>query len=475
MDCMAIAVTDTCSIACSASASPGSGSAPLQVFFSGGGETDHCTEDLRHSWTYSASADDAVCTKTGVVTVAEAPPCSVTCSAEASAAAGTAPLAVSFSSTASAAGCDSAVVSLWDFGDGSVSTQENPSHSYGQAGTYAWTFLAEANGVTCSESGSVVVEPPSCVLQCSASGLPAAGEAPHTVHFTSTLDASGCDGEVTTLWVFGDGATALDASPEHEYTAAGAYDWTFTAEVQGQTCTASGTVTVTEACVLQCDASAAADALTVSFTAQVDASGCPEPPETTWDFGDGATGSGLTAEHAYAQPGAYAWALTAEAGGVTCSREGTVVVTAPCALTCSASADPGAGAAPLSVQFSASAQGENCTGSQAFSWDFGDGTAGSGAGPTHVYAFPGTYDWSVTASLDGATCVSGGTVTAEEGVPGDLDGDGAVSVGEIQAVINMFLEGGTVDPGADCDGDGAISLGELQNVINCFLGLPCGC
>jgi len=60
-------------------------------------------------------------------------------------------------------------------------------------------------------------------------------------------------------------------------------------------------------------------------------------------------------------------------------------------------------------------------------------------------------------------------------VPGDCDGDGSVSIGEVQKAINMFL--GILSPGCgvDCNGDGTVSIGEVQKVINVFLGLAAGC
>jgi len=45
----------------------------------------------------------------------------------------------------------------------------------------------------------------------------------------------------------------------------------------------------------------------------------------------------------------------------------------------------------------------------------------------------------------------------------------------VQQVINMFLGEAPAGNGADCDGDGVISIGEVQRVINGFLGLGGGC
>ena len=58
--------------------------------------------------------------------------------------------------------------------------------------------------------------------------------------------------------------------------------------------------------------------------------------------------------------------------------------------------------------------------------------------------------------------------------PGDCDGDGAVSIGEVQKAINMFL--GALPPGCgvDANGDGVVTIGEVQKVINAFLGVAPG-
>lgn len=72
-----------------------------------------------------------------------------------------------------------------------------------------------------------------------------------------------------------------------------------------------------------------------------------------------------------------------------------------------ASATPTSGAAPLDVQFNASASSDPDNDPLTFSWDFGDGTNGSGATPSHRYNAPGTYNAVVTVS-DGR----GGTDTA---------------------------------------------------------------
>jgi len=55
-------------------------------------------------------------------------------------------------------------------------------------------------------------------------------------------------------------------------------------------------------------------------------------------------------------------------------------------------------------------------------------------------------------------------------IPGDANGDGVVSIGEVQQAINMFLGTQPLGNNVDCNGDGTVSIGEVQRVINAFLG-----
>jgi hypothetical protein len=90
----------------------------------------------------------------------------------------------------------------------------------------------------------------------------------------------------------------------------------------------------------------------------------------------------------------------------------------------------------------------------------------------HYDARPPTcQDWGPIFMADNMTV----TPTAGGGLPGDCDGNGTVSIGEVQKAINMFL--GTLAPGCgvDCSGDGTVSIGEVQKVINAFLGVSGSC
>ena len=79
------------------------------------------------------------------------------------------------------------------------------------------------------------------------------------------------------------------------------------------------------------------------------------------------------------------------------------------------------------------------------------------------------------ALYDGGESGWSKTVSIQKGIPGDCDGEGTVSIGEVQKAINMFLGIQAPSCGADCDGNSQVSIGEVQKVLNAFLGLPASC
>jgi N-acetylneuraminic acid mutarotase len=163
-----------------------------------------------------------------------------------------------------------------------------------------------------------------------------------------------------------------------------------------------------------------------------------------------------------------------------CRRKSDIYTPEPgqCTLTCTASAAPTSGTAPLTVNFTGTATATGCAGAVDWQWVFGDGEISSQQNPSHTYASPGTFDWVMTAAVDGQTCTQTGTITATPGgggMPGDCDGNGSVSIGEVQKAINMFLGLQAIGCGVDCNGSGSVSIGEVQKVINCFLGIANSC
>ncbi len=490
-----------CALTCSASAGPLQGIVPHEVGFHASSQPVDCTEpvsyawdfgdgdtaaggDVTHtytdpgeySWTLTAEADGVYCVQTGSVNVLERPPCSVNCTASASPTSGTAPLQVDFGSSVTAPWCEDPVEILWTFGDGSSSTEATPSHTYTDAGNFVWRLEASSGGATCSRSGIITVASPPCALTCTATADPTQGTAPHTVSFAATADAQSCTGNPAFIWTFGDGSSSAEQSPSHAYPNAGTYTWTLLVEIEDQNCTRSGMITVDEPCTLTCSASAApADGLVplyVSFDSEAFPADCPGPPSFLWEFGDGTTSTDADPAHTYDQAGVFTWTLTVTVDGITCVRTGTVTaVDPPCECTCNSSAGPDTGLSPLTVSFASDAEFSNCEGAPQYLWTFGDGSTATTKGAAHTYTGAGTFNWTYSVEIDGVRCTGGGSVTVESLMPGDCNGDGVVTIGEVQRAINMFLGSEAIGCGVDTNGDGSVTIGEVQVVINFFIEL----
>ena len=90
-----------------------------------------------------------------------------------------------------------------------------------------------------------------------------------------------------------------------------------------------------------------------------------------------------------------------------------------CTLACSATAPTTAQQDEL-VAFAATATPSSlCTGSVSYDWTFGDGSPHSSEqNPSHTYTAAGPFSWTMTASVSGASCPRGGTITVQGPVPG---------------------------------------------------------
>jgi len=227
------------------------------------------------------------------------------------------------------------------------------------------------------------------------------------------------DENITYTWNFGDGTTGEGTELSHEYAATGTYLVTLSADL-----TDCGTVTYTDSVyVVEGDDDHNGNCQAYFYYYPVSdafmnfafiANSLGDAASYTWDFGDGTTATGLEAEHEYSEAGEYTVTLTST------SDCGELVYTE--VVTAGEQSDPNSDCQNYFVHYAnsntlldfvflANYVGDDAT----FSWNFGDGTSGTGGQVEHSYSEAGEYTVTLTAnSTDCGELVYTEVITAGE-------------------------------------------------------------
>jgi PKD repeat protein len=338
-----------------------------------GASTTHAftnTGTANTTYTVTLKVTDSVgvfSTATRTITVTPAPRNTLTAAISAPAASVTVAsgTSVALAATAKDSSATATLAYAWTFGDGASGTGASTSHVYTNTGTASAVYTAtltvtDSTGVTATATRTVTVTPaPRNTLTASittpaanvtlASGAMAA--------FTGTAKDSSSTAALTYTWTFGDGATGTGASATHIYANTGKANAVYTATLTvidntGVAATATRTVTVTPRNTLTAAITTPTAGLTtasgtaVAFTATAKDSSASATLTYAWSFGDGATASGPSANHAFLATGvnaAYTVTLTVtDSTGVTATDTRAISVTPPAAPLTAAISTPSA-------------------------------------------------------------------------------------------------------------------------------------
>ena len=311
---------------------------------------------------------------------------------------GQAPLTVNFQGTSPL----TVTAWHWDFGDGTTSTEQNPSHTYASAGSYTVNLtVTHSDGTNYHRQTEYIkaYDPPVAGFAADITE----GPYPLAVQFTDASTGS----PTSWAWDFGDGSTSDEQNPVHAYTSAGTYTVTLTAAnpAGSNTTTRTGYITVSTPVIPQASFTASQTAGAAPLTVRFNDTSLYQPTSWLWDFGDGNTSTEQNPSHTYSYAGTFTVSLNAtnSGGSDTVTRTEYISVSDPAAPTASFAASGRVGIAPLTIRFTDTSKDYPTS----WLWDFGDGTTSTEQNPAHTYTATGKYTVNLTATnADGSSSIT---------------------------------------------------------------------
>lgn len=289
----------------------------------------------------------------------------------------------------------------YHFGDDSIASTPNATHTYTSAGTYN-VWLIVTNGAGCQDSIKrqvTVTAPPTVGF----SGTDVCLGSPTAFTNTSSSGAG-----ITYLWKFDDAGTSTDQAPVHTFTKTGAHRVALYVSATGG-CTDSLVDTVN------------VFGITAGFAAGNVCVGTPTPfidqssvaggsiSSRVWKFGDGDTSHAQNPTHTYALAGLYNVTLViTSSNSCTDSISKMVLVhELPTATFTHSETNLDASFTPDDAALTT------------YRWYFGDGDSANVKTPTHSYDSAGTYNVTLRV-VNSNGCVSEAsdsvTVTKPNGI-----------------------------------------------------------
>lgn len=271
----------------------------------------------------------------------------------------------------------------WDFGDGNVSNQISPSHTYTQSGTYDVELIVTDSCSYDTSNVTIQVYP-----------LP-------TVDFLKSTDTV-CVGEPITFtnnspnplsslnWSFGDGDSSAQGNPSHAYQTSGTFTVSMTGYSALHNCPnaidKSVTVLPTPNATITADTNQGCPPLNIQFQA--------DSAYNTWYFGNGNTSNLANVNHTYTNPGSYTVTLISEfLNGCSDTAQTSILVHQEPTALFDQSIDSICGT-PVDVLFTNSS-----VGASTFLWQFGNGnTSMLNDSITNVFNNPGNFTNRLIAS-----------------------------------------------------------------------------
>ncbi len=281
-------------------------------------------------------------------------------------------------------------LSIWHYGDGSIDTSTNATHSYSSTGTYTVKLIEVFSNCTDTATQTItVLQSPTAQFASS-----------DTVGCGTNFSASFTNASVNAnsyAWSFGDGNTSTATNPTNTYSALGVYNVKLIA-TSSNGCKDSITkssfiknIAPTGQVVSQAYYGCAP--INIAFDVYVDS---PLYANSyTWNYGDG---TGTTScsncaatHHTFNSSGTYTITATYNTSA-SCADTVQTTITVGTVPTSGFTALPTTVCTSDTVNFTNSSSGAD-----SYEWHFGDGTQSGSTNPAHLYNTPGVYTVSLVA------------------------------------------------------------------------------
>ena len=278
---------------------------------------------------------------------------------------------------------------VWDFGNGQLSSLQNPTVNFSTPGTYTVKLIARNTaGIDEEEKINYITVFPSPAASFRANITTAC--VPATIQFTDQSSSPPNGGTITSWsWNFGDGGTSTSQNPSHQYTAAGFYTVSLliTSSTGCQSYASIGRyiriINGIDADFVYSQPTTCQGPFSVSFQ---DQSSGPGTLSYLWNFGSGSPSSSTLSNPTvtYAAPGTYPVQLSVQSDlGCNGTMTKNIIVAGKTTDF----------TAPASICLGQSVTFQNNSSPPPSSsiWDFGDGTTSSQINPTKTYLSGGTF------------------------------------------------------------------------------------
>lgn len=284
---------------------------------------------------------------------------------------------------------------LWDFGDGTTSTEPNPQKVYTSLGffTVRLTVTTDAGCVVTSTRPRLIRTIAGITPNFDFSRIDACNT-PIGINFNNQTTGPGT---LTYQWSLGNGNSSTDRNPTTSYIGTGDYNISLkVASSFGCTDSLNRTITIqSNEASFEIPESVCPNK-EISF---VNTSN-PAPLSSSWDFGDGTFSIDPNPSKVYINTGTYTIRLTNQYSDCQSTTTKTITVANPPGINFSTQDTSGC-EVPHQVTFQSSG-----TGITNRLWDFGDGTTSTEANPIHTYTSFGQYTIQLTTiTSDGCTAV----------------------------------------------------------------------